>query len=211
MWLPSLFSRSRTGRSPGARKRRGTRLGLEVLENRLAPAVTLLVTGPGDAVAADGVVTLREALLAANSNTTVNEAAHDGSGGTDSIRFDTAGAFATPQTIRLGGTALTITDAVTITGPGAANLAVSGSDQSRVFSISGSSTYVEINDLTIADGLAAGTTMMSPLGPVTLGRGILNHSVAPLLAPAPLPGHPAVVAATAAATRHTDPARRPRQ
>src|SRR5262249_60014171 len=70
MWLPSLFSRSGTGRGPAARKRRGTRLGLEVLENRLAPAVTLLVTGPGDAVAPDGVVTLREALLAANTNMT---------------------------------------------------------------------------------------------------------------------------------------------
>src|SRR5215831_3381732 len=131
MWLPSLFSRSGSGRRPATRKRRGTRLGLEVLEHRLAPAVTLLVTGPGDAVAADGVVTLREALLAANTNTTVNEAVHDGSGGTDRISFDTAGAFATPQTIRLGGTELTITDAVTVTGPGAASLAISGNRQSR--------------------------------------------------------------------------------
>src|SRR5690242_18589476 len=104
MWIPSLFTRSGAARGPAVRNRRGTRLGLEVLENRLTPAVTLLVTGPGDAVAADGVVTLREALLAANTNTTVNEAVHDGSGGTDRIRFDTAGAFATPQTIPLGGT-----------------------------------------------------------------------------------------------------------
>src|SRR5262249_50245646 len=101
VWLPSLFSRSGTGRRPAARKWRGASLCLEVLENRLAPAVTLLVTGPGDAVALDGVVTLREALMAANTNTTVNEAAYDGSGGTDSIRFDTAGAFATPRTIPL--------------------------------------------------------------------------------------------------------------
>lgn len=76
---------------------------LEALEDRLAPAVALLVTSPGDAVAPDGVVTLREALLAANNNSTVNEAVHDGSGGIDTIRFDTAGAFATPQTIVLGG------------------------------------------------------------------------------------------------------------
>src|SRR5262245_30083971 len=163
MWLPSLFSRYGTGRGPAARKRRGTRLGLEALENRLAPAVTLLVTGPGDAVAPDGVVTLREALLAANTNTTVNEAAHDGSGGTDRITFDTAGAFATPQTIPLGGTALTITDSVTITGPGADQLAVSGNHRSRVFSISGGAT-VAITGLTIRDGLSVGSD----------GGGILN-------------------------------------
>src|SRR5262245_56388215 len=165
MWLPSLFSRSGTGRGPAARKRRGTSLGLEALENRLAPAVTLLVTGPGDAVAPDGVVTLREALLAANTNMTVNEAVHDGSGGTDRILFDTAGAFATPQTIPLGGTALTITDSVTITGPGAANLAISGNHQSRIFGISGGAT-VEIARLTITDGMTVGAPRD--------GGGILN-------------------------------------
>src|SRR5262245_16969418 len=155
MWLPSLFSRPGARCRPAARKRRGTRLGLEVLDHRLAPAVTLLVTGPGDAVAADGVVTLREALLAANPNPTVNEAVHDGSGGTDSINFDTAGAFATPQTIALGGTELTITGSVTIAGPGTANLAVSGNHLSRVFSIRGGEN-VAIADLTIADGQVVG-------------------------------------------------------
>src|SRR5262245_7147268 len=133
MWLLSWFSRPGTGRGPAARKRRGAGLCLEVLENRLAPAVTLLVPGSGDAVAPDGVVTLREARLAANTNTTVNEAVHDGSGGTDNILFDTAGAFATPRTIPLGGTELTITESVTITGPGTANLAISGNHHSRVF------------------------------------------------------------------------------
>src|SRR5262245_5781884 len=164
MWLPSLFSCPGARCRPAARKRRGTRLGLEVLDHRLAPAVTLLVTGPGDAVAADGVVTLREALQAANTNTTVNEAVHDGSGGTDSITFDTAGAFATPQTIALGSTELIITDSVTITGPGASSLAVSGNHQSRVFNIRGGAT-VAIDGLTIAQGQVVGD-----------GGGILNNS-----------------------------------
>src|SRR5262249_17822598 len=140
MWLPSLFSRYGTGRGPAARKRRGTRLGLEGLENRLAPAVTPLGTRPRDAVAPPRAGTPPQGLLAANTNTTVNAAAHDGSGGTDRISFDTAGAFATPQSIPLGGTALPITDSVTITGPGADQLAVSGSGQSRIFSISGGAT-----------------------------------------------------------------------
>src|SRR5262249_4157286 len=36
-------------------------------------------------------------------------------------------------------------------------------------------TDVEITRLTIADGSATRTTMMGPLGPVTLGGGILNN------------------------------------
>src|SRR5262245_7582552 len=179
MWLPSLFSRYGTGRGPAARKRRGTRLGLEVLENRLAPAVTLLVTDPGDTVAPDGVVTLREALLAANTNVTVNEAVHDGSGGTDRILFDTAGAFATPQTIRLGGTELTITNSVTITGPGPAHLAVSSSGQSRIFSISAGVT-VDIAGLTITEGMAArdGGGILNMGGTLTLAGVVLSGNQA---------------------------------
>src|SRR5262249_4775152 len=98
-------------------------------------------------------------------NTTVNEAVHDGSGGTDRISFDTAGAFATPQTIPLGGTALTITDSVTVTGPGAANLAISGNRQSRTFRISGAPTGTTA-DLTITDGMTVGAPRD--------GGGILN-------------------------------------
>src|SRR5207248_1465207 len=39
----------------------------------------------------------------------------------------------------------------------------------------GGTTDVEVTGLTIADGSAAGTTMMGPLGPATLGGGILNN------------------------------------
>lgn len=131
---------------------------LEALEDRLAPAVALLVTSPGDAVAPDGVVTLREALLAANNNSTVNEAVHDGSGGIDTIRFDTAGAFATPQTIVLGGAELAVTDSVTITGPGAARLSISGAGVSRIFHVDDgvldSTIAVGISGLTLTGGTA---------------------------------------------------------
>src|SRR5947209_18085641 len=69
---------------------------------------------------------------------------------------------------------LRITDALTIDGPGVNRLTVSGNHASRVFGISGGTTDVEITRLTIADGNATGTTMTGPLGPVTLGGGILN-------------------------------------
>ena len=69
---------------------------------------------------------------------------------------------------------MSITDGLTIDGPGDNRLTISGNDASRVFNISGSSTNVEIDDLTIAHGLANTTTALGPLGPVTLGGGILN-------------------------------------
>jgi len=54
-------------------------------------------------------------------------------GGT--VTFDTAGVFATPQTITLTSGELLIGKNVTITGTGAANLTVSGSNVTRVFDV----------------------------------------------------------------------------
>src|SRR5262249_4618942 len=70
---------------------------------------------------------------------------------------------------------LSITDDLTINGRGETHLTISGNNVSRVFSISGSATDVEITRLTIADGRATGTTVEGPFGPVTLGGGILNN------------------------------------
>ena len=54
---------------------------------------------------------------------------------TDTVVFDSA-VFATQQQITLGGTALPqINSNLTITGPGANLLAISGANQSRVFAI----------------------------------------------------------------------------
>ena len=69
---------------------------------------------------------------------------------------------------------LDITASLTIDGPGADRLTVSGNDASRVFNVSGSTTCVEIRDLTIAHGRANTTTALGALGPVTLGGGLLN-------------------------------------
>ena len=69
------------------RTRRPARLAVHNLEDRTAPA-TLTVTGTGDAIAVDGVVTLREAIASANANANVNaDVAAVGDYGTDTIRF----------------------------------------------------------------------------------------------------------------------------
>jgi hypothetical protein len=115
------------------------------------PVLNFLDSGPGS---------LREAILAANSEP-----------GADLISFAPA---ARDGSIALTGGQLNITDDLTIDGPGANHLTVSGNNSSRVFSISGGTTDVELSGLTIADGMATGTTVVGPSGSVTMGGGILN-------------------------------------
>src|SRR4051812_39004544 len=85
---PSPFFRSvtQTGRT-GPKRSPRRRLVLETLEDRTVPA-TLTVTGVGDAIAEDGVVTLREAIVSANNNAAVNpDVVGVGAYGFDTIAF----------------------------------------------------------------------------------------------------------------------------
>ena len=106
-------------------------------------------TGPGS---------LRAAILAANENP-----------GADVIRF----ARQVTATIVLSNP-LNITDDLRIDGPGDCRLTLSGGQVTRVFEMSGGETDVLIGGLTIANGMATGTTVAGSFGPVTLGGGILN-------------------------------------
>ena len=161
-WLRSarsLFVPSGTekGRRPTRLRKPATaiRLSLERLEDRTVPS-TFTVRNLADS----GLGSLRQAVLDANANP-----------GADLIRFAPA---ARDGTIALTSGQLSITDDLTIDGPGVNRLTISGNDASRVFSVSGSTTDVEIRDLTIANGRATGTTVVGPFGPVTLGGGLLN-------------------------------------
>src|SRR5262245_51887474 len=91
-----------------ASRRPIVRLRLQDLEDRTTPA-QFLVKNINDS----GTDSLRQAILNANAT-----------GGADEIVFDTAGTFATPQTITLSST-ISITDSLTITGTGISNLKVS--------------------------------------------------------------------------------------
>ncbi|MGB3492731.1 MAG: Ig-like domain-containing protein [Elainellaceae cyanobacterium] len=103
---------------------------------------TLVVNSAADtSVAGDGLLTLREAIAAANSNT---------GSGADTIVFDSS---LMGSTISLTQGELAITSDVTIDASAAANLIISGNNASRVFNItSGTTTLVA---LTVADGSAA--------------------------------------------------------
>jgi CSLREA domain-containing protein len=125
-----------------------TRPALLRLEARETPAV-ITVTSLADDTAADGKVTLREAIQAANTDASVDGSA--AGSGPDTVAF---GPAAAGGTIILGGTPLpAITKDVTIAGPGKGSLTVSGNQQSGVLVVNAGATVV-VSGLTIADGKA---------------------------------------------------------
>lgn len=133
------------------RPRHGSRLFADPLEDRCVPAVytvnTLADVAPGAYDPNDGVVTLREAVERANQHP-----------GADVIRF----APGLTGTIALTHGQLDVSDDLTVRGPGAGRLAVSGAGLSRVLFIDPGVT-ADVSDLTIRDGQA-----------VKFGGGICN-------------------------------------
>src|SRR5262249_48289076 len=116
------------GRRPTRRVRPTVRPALEVLEDRLAPAVLTVTTlqdaGPGS---------LRDEIAAAAPGDTIN--------------------FAVTRTIDLASGQLAVNKNLTIQGPGANNLTVSAGGGVRVFFISAGN--VTLDGLTISDAAFA--------------------------------------------------------
>lgn len=107
-----------------------------------ASAATFTVTNTNDS----GPGSLRQAIIDANA-----------AAGADVIVFDAA-VFGTPQTITLTTEQLFIDDSLTINGPGADLLSISGNNQFRSFLIRGigGPVTVSISNMTIKDGNAGG-------------------------------------------------------
>ena len=134
-WIRRLLarpspSRVPVGRPPKPRARPPVRLLLDALEDRFLLS-TITVTNTNDS----GPGSLRSAILNAPSGATINFAANlDG------------------QTIGLTSGQLALRKNLTITGPGADRLTVSGTNTSRVFDIQ--SATVAISGLSITGGYA---------------------------------------------------------
>jgi hypothetical protein len=143
MWFPSwLRNRKRHG---VPRKRLAFRPWLEALEDRLTPS-TLTVTSPLD----DGSSgTLRSAIAAAQSGDTIN---FDSSLSGSTINLDPAKGE------------LFVNQNLNFVGLGAANLAISGQNQVRVFDFPAGTTDA-VSGLTVENGF----------GSFNLGGGILNN------------------------------------
>jgi hypothetical protein len=129
------------------------------------PPQTYVVNSLEDTISLDGVITLREAIEAANANRPIGDAPA-GSYMTDVITFApelfTDGTNPLPRTITLGGNQLEIRDRVIIEGPGKELLTIDANHQSRVFHIT--DVKASISGVTIAGGFVADT-----------GGGILNY------------------------------------
>ena len=113
------------------------------------PRIT--VTSLEDTIANDGAVTLREAIIAANNNTSV-----DGSvagSGADEIQFDPT-VFAGVQTITLELGELEVTEDLTLTGLGANNLTIDANQMSRVINVTGD-VPLTVAGLTLTGGMSA--------------------------------------------------------
>ncbi|MCC7147542.1 MAG: right-handed parallel beta-helix repeat-containing protein [Phycisphaeraceae bacterium] len=131
--------------------------GLEPLEPRLLLSGTAYVIDSLlDTVAADGHLTLREAILAANANIPVNEAPAGTREETDSITFAASLFSSGHADLILSGTELAITGDLSITGPGQELLSIDADQKSRVFNISGSGTDVAMDGLTVRNGYVSG-------------------------------------------------------
>src|SRR3954452_23734634 len=113
----------------GRGRRRSRRPNVEALERRSLLA-TITVTGTGDTIAKDGVVTLREAITAANTNADPSGDTTPGDPGPDTITFTIPGAGV--RTISLTSALPTITAPIIIDGysqPGSrANTLADGDD-----------------------------------------------------------------------------------
>jgi predicted outer membrane repeat protein len=114
-----------------------------------ALTTTAVVDTAGDAVAADGHCSLREALLNAAAMDQSGSAECAAGNGQDVIRFD----LAFPATIALAAQLPAIVHQVAILGPQGQQLGLFGDDAVRFFQV-GSGASLELSDLTLLNGSA---------------------------------------------------------
>jgi hypothetical protein len=160
---------------------------LELLEDRTAPAI-LVVDSILDSTTASASLTLREAILlvdnGGNANTALGRSLTTGEsnqitgtfGSNDTIQFDPS---VNGQTIRLAGSELLVSRNLTINGPGATQLAVSGSSASRVFEI-GSAVTASLSGLGIENGDADYGGGIYNAGTLTISNSSLGGNVVSL-------------------------------
>jgi hypothetical protein len=155
------------------RKRRPSRLDVERLEGRTLLSVLTVNTltddpsGPTDT----SVLTLRDAVTLVDHGgdstslgqsgtpaawaAQIDSSSNGGWGTNDTIQFAPDLFGSSQQTITLGGSELLLSSNVTLTGPGAGQLAISGNSQSRVFEVADGTTAT-ISGLTIEYGSVGG-------------------------------------------------------
>jgi hypothetical protein len=156
-----MFRRSqRAARTRRAATRRGRQIGrrklrFEPLEERRLLAVLTVNSIEDNLTAGDQLVTLREAIKAANTNT-ATDLGQTGSGA-DTIQFAWSVFGGTiDATIQLQLGELELTEAATIDGPGDDLLTIDAQELSRIFNISATLGDFTIDGLTLTNGKTTG-------------------------------------------------------
>lgn len=160
-------------RGPSPRRRTNRRPRLELLEDRLAPAV-LTVNSLADGLSDGTHLTLREAVALVDSGGPVPgtidpslvDTTSGGLGTGDAIRFSVTGTI--PLNPALGS--LTLTKDVTVSGPGASNLAL------RANGLSFGASMVQVQGATVTlSGLTlSGAQLHAPTGTVAYGAALAS-------------------------------------
>ena len=127
---------------------------------RATPVATITVNTPADSDADDAYCSLREALIAANTDTAYHGCA--AGSGDDTITFSVSG------TITLTSALPDITSNININGPGLSALAVSGDGKYRVFDVT-SPVTTTLQNLTVRDGYCPNTSACGGAGIRTAG------------------------------------------
>jgi CSLREA domain-containing protein len=151
------------------------RLRLEGLEGRAVPAV-ITVTSLADNTTIDGQVTLREAIQAANTDTSVDGSA--AGSGADTIVFAPALADQTVNLglvgdVSIGPSALLVSTPITIQGTGQ-TITRTGAAGFRLFAVGGAGDLT-LEDLTLSNGLAQGGAAGGGGGAAGLGGAVYNQ------------------------------------
>ncbi len=115
-------------------------------------ALTITVNSTADTVADDGFCTLREAIVAANTDTASGASSGECVAGAGADTLDLTGVSGT---ITLTSALPSLSTDMSISGPGAASLTISGNNLYRVFFVTNGAT-VSISDLTIAQAFSVG-------------------------------------------------------
>ncbi len=167
-WLRRPLPVPHTAHQPAAPRARPLRLALEMLEGRTVPAVYTVTTSADVVDPNDGLLSLREAVIAANST----------KGIPDTIVVP-AGSYALTRTgADEDATAtgdLDVTDDLTVQGDGAASTIIDGNAADRVFDLKGTVTRsVTLAGLTIRNGRAVPAASGATAGEAH-GGGILSQ------------------------------------
>lgn len=151
-WCRSLRSGSGRGQSRrrDVRRREVVAWSAEVLEARQLLSSITVNSLADNTTSGDGQITLREALLAANTNASVDGSVAGQSGVQDTIVFEGGLAGGVELNAALG--ALVITDSVRIEASGATRIVIDARGESRVFDIGASAGDVTFAGLSITGG-----------------------------------------------------------